>query len=123
MLPQPPPVPHGSLHSLFAPRSPSVVTWWLTPALGIQYILTKGGGGGGEAAVRGWGSAHVARVRLMDVDEKMVTQRDDGFSAGGGITKEKQKERKQESFFACRWRLRCGEAAAAGSVQFPTGVA
>ena len=77
----------------------------LTPALGIQYILPKGGCGGGEAAVRGWGSAHVAQERLVDVDEKMVTQRDDGFSAGGGITKEKQNERKQESFFACRWRL------------------
>ena len=65
---------------------------WLTPALGIQYILTKGGGGGGEAAVRGWGSAHVAQERLVDVDEKMVTQRDDGFSAGGGITKKKERK-------------------------------
>ena len=81
--------------------------------------MTKGGCGGGEAAVRGWGSAHVAQERLVDVDEKMVTQRDDGFSAGGGI----KKKSKADSFFACRWRLRCGEAAAAGSVQFPTGVA
>ena len=56
----------------------------------IKYILTKGGGGGGEAAIRGWGSAHVARERLVDVDERVVTQRDDGFSAGGGITKKKE---------------------------------
>ena len=47
---------------------------WLTPALGIQYILTKGGGGGGEAAVRGWGSAHAERERLVGVGEKVVTK-------------------------------------------------
>ena len=46
----------------------------LTPALGIQYILPKGGCGGGEAAVCGWGSTHVAQERLADADEKMVTQ-------------------------------------------------
>ena len=70
-------------------------------ALGIQYILTKGGGGGGEAAVRGWGSAHVAQERLVDVDEKMVTQRDDGFSAGGGITKKKKAQRENARKLLC----------------------
>ena len=47
---------------------------WLTSTWVIQYVLAEGGGGGGEAAVRGWGSAHVAQERLVDADEKMVTQ-------------------------------------------------
>ena len=45
----------------------------LASALGIQYILAEGGCGGGEAAVRGRGSAHVAQERLVDVGEKLVT--------------------------------------------------
>ena len=43
--------------------------WWLPTALVVNYILTKSGGGGSEAAVRGWGSAHAERERLTGVSE------------------------------------------------------
>ena len=42
----------------------------MPPALVVEYVLTKGGGGGSEAAVRGWGSAHAARERLVGVGRK-----------------------------------------------------
>ena len=62
---------------------------WLASALGIQYVLAKGGCSDGEAAVRGRGSAHVALERLVDVDGKLVTQGGGGFSAEGGIINQK----------------------------------